>query len=66
MLAVALGACIVERHITLDKALWGSDQSCSLEADELKELCRQIQRRIEGVLGDGIKRLHPGERQNST
>ena len=62
MLAVALGACIVERHITLDKALWGSDQSCSLEADELKELCRQI-RRIEGVLGDGIKRLHPGERQ---
>ena len=62
MLAVTLGACIVERHITLDKALWGSDQSCSLEADELKELCRQI-RRIEGVLGDGIKRLHPGERQ---
>ena len=62
MLAVALGACIVERHITLDKALWGSDQSCSLEVDELKELCRQI-RRIEGVLGDGIKRLHPGERQ---
>ena len=62
MLAVALGACIVERHITLDKELWGSDQSCSLEADELTELCRQI-RRIEGVLGDGIKRLHPGERQ---
>ena len=62
MLAVALGACIVERHITLDKALWGSDQSCSLEADELKELCRQI-RRIEGVLGDGVKRLYPGERQ---
>lgn len=62
MLAVALGACIVERHITLDKALWGSDQACSLEGDELKALCRQI-RRAEGVLGDGVKRLHAGERQ---
>ena len=62
LLAVALGACIVERHITVNKALWGSDQACSLEADELQELCRQI-RSIEGVLGDGVKRLHAGERQ---
>ena len=62
LLAVALGACSVERHITVNKALWGSDQACSLEADELQELCRQI-RSIEGVFGDGIKRLHAGERQ---
>ena len=62
LLAVALGACIVERHITVDKALWGSDQACSLEADELQELCQQI-RRIEDALGDGVKRLYRGERQ---
>ena len=62
MLAVALGACVIERHITLSKELWGSDQSCSLEADELAELCAQI-RSVEQVVGDGVKRLHPGERQ---
>ena len=62
LLAVALGACSVERHITVDKALWGSDQACSLEVDELQELCRQI-RSIESIFGDGVKRLHTGERQ---
>lgn len=62
LVAVALGACIVERHITVNKSLWGSDQACSLETDELAELSAQI-RKVEQVLGEGVKRLHSGERQ---
>jgi len=54
--AVALGACVVERHITLSRALWGSDQAASLEPDELKELVRDI-RFVESALGDGMKRV---------
>ena len=54
--AVALGACVVERHITLDRTMWGSDQSASLEPDELKELVRDI-RFVESALGDGVKRV---------
>jgi len=58
--AVAVGACVVERHITLDRSMPGSDQKASLEPHELKELVSQI-RRFESVRGDGIKRLHPSE-----
>jgi N-acetylneuraminate synthase len=54
--AVALGACMVERHITLSRALWGSDQSASLEPAELNELVRDI-RFVESALGDGVKRM---------
>ncbi len=54
--AVALGACMVERHITLSRELWGSDQAASLEPDELKELVRDI-RFVESALGDGVKRV---------
>jgi len=54
--AVVMGACVVERHITLSRALWGSDQAASLEPDELKELVRDI-RFVESALGDGIKRV---------
>ncbi len=54
--AVALGACVVERHITLSRELWGSDQAASLEPDELKELVRDI-RFVESALGDGVKRV---------
>jgi N-acetylneuraminate synthase len=54
--AVALGACMVERHITLSREMWGSDQAASLEPHELKELVRDI-RFVESAMGDGVKRV---------
>jgi len=54
--AVALGACIVERHITLDRAMWGSDQAASLEPNGITRLVRDI-RLIERSMGTGEKRI---------
>jgi N-acetylneuraminate synthase len=54
--AVALGACCVERHITLDRAMWGSDHSASLEPNGLTRVCRDI-RLVETSFGDGIKKV---------
>lgn len=58
--AVAMGAVMVERHITLDRTMWGSDQAASLEPTGLQHLARDI-RIIETALGDGVKRVFPGE-----
>ncbi|HEY9438791.1 MAG TPA: N-acetylneuraminate synthase family protein [Streptomyces sp.] len=58
--AVALGAAFVERHITLDRAMWGSDQAASVEPQGLARLVRDI-RTIEASLGDGIKRVYESE-----
>lgn len=58
--AVAMGACLVERHITLDRAMWGTDQAASLEPVGLERLVRDI-RDIEMAMGDGIKRVIEGE-----
>lgn len=58
--AVALGATFVERHITLDRAMWGSDQAASVEPGGLARLVRDI-RTIETALGDGIKRVYDSE-----
>lgn len=58
--AVALGAVMVERHITLDRKMWGSDQSASIEPEELKALVQQI-RAIESAMGDGVKRVIDAE-----
>jgi len=58
--AVALGATFVERHITLDRALWGSDQAASVEPQGLEKLVRDI-RDIELALGDGIKIIYENE-----
>ncbi|WP_432921712.1 N-acetylneuraminate synthase family protein [Microbispora sp. CA-135349] len=58
--AVTLGAVTVERHITLDRAMWGSDHAASLEPTGLEHLIRDI-RIIETALGDGVKRVYPGE-----
>lgn len=58
--AVALGATAVERHITLDRAMWGSDQSASLEPHAFMDLVRDV-RIVEKALGDGVKRVMPGE-----
>jgi len=54
--AVALGACCVERHITTDRALWGSDHAASLESSGLTRMCRDI-RLIETSFGDGQKKV---------
>ena len=58
--AVALGATFVERHVTLDRAMWGSDQAASVEIGGLKRLVDAV-RDIEQALGDGIKRIHESE-----
>jgi len=58
--AAALGATAIERHITLDRTMWGSDHAASLEPTGLQHLVRDI-RIIETALGDGVKRLMPGE-----
>ena len=54
--AVAMGACIVERHITVDRAMWGSDQAASLEPNGITKLVSYI-RVVERSLGDGVKRV---------
>jgi N-acetylneuraminate synthase len=58
--AVALGAVAVERHITLDRTMWGSDHAASLEPGGFEHLVRDI-RVISEALGDGVKRVFPGE-----
>jgi N-acetylneuraminate synthase len=55
ILAVALGASSIERHITLDRTMWGSDQAASLGPEGMKMLVQDI-RKIKLILGDGIKR----------
>lgn len=60
VLAVALGADTLERHITLDKTMYGSDQSASLEKDQLEKLVTDA-RRVQPILGDGMKRIIEGE-----
>lgn len=54
--AAVLGACMVERHITLDRSMWGSDQAASLEPNGITRLVRDI-RLIEKSMGDGVKRV---------
>lgn len=58
--AVSLGAAFVERHITLDRAMWGTDQSASVEVTGFKRLVEYI-RDIEKSLGDGVKRIYESE-----
>jgi len=58
--AVALGACMVERHITLDRTMFGSDQAASLEPTGFARLCRDI-RAVEAAMGDGVKRVYDSE-----
>ena len=58
--AVALGATFIERHITLDRSMWGTDHSASLEPEGLKKLVRDI-RVVELALGDGKKKVYDSE-----
>lgn len=59
--AVARGADVLERHITLDRAMWGSDQAASVEPGGLQRLVRDV-RVIESALGDGVKRVYDSEK----
>ena len=61
--AAALGASIIEKHFTLDKAMQGPDHKASLEPDELKTMVKAI-RNIEAALGDGIKTPTDSEKKN--
>lgn len=61
VVAAVLGAQFIERHITLDRSMYGSDQAASLEAPGLRQLVA-ILRKVPGMLGDGVKRWAPGER----
>ncbi|MEK9643941.1 MAG: N-acetylneuraminate synthase family protein [Alphaproteobacteria bacterium] len=58
--AVTQGACIVERHLTLDRAMWGSDQAASVEPQGFARMVRDIHT-IEMALGDGVKRVYDSE-----
>jgi len=58
--AVALGAEMVERHITLDRSMWGTDQAASVEPQGLRKLVRDI-RTLEKAMGDGVKQVYPSE-----
>jgi N-acetylneuraminate synthase len=58
--AVALGACMVERHLTLDRAMWGSDQAASVEPGGFERLVKYI-RVSESALGDGVKKVYESE-----
>lgn len=58
--AVALGAQYVERHFTLDRSMWGTDQAASVEPAGFRRLVKDI-RLVERALGDGVKQITPGE-----
>lgn len=58
--AVAMGACIVERHLTLDRAMWGTDQAASVEVGGMMRLVSNI-RDVERSFGDGVKKVTDNE-----
>jgi N-acetylneuraminate synthase len=60
---VAIGACMVERHITLDRAMWGSDQAASVEPAGFTRLVMYV-RVSEASLGDGVKRVYASEKSS--
>ena len=60
IVAVVMGAAVVERHITLDRSMYGSDQAASLEPIGFKTMVDQI-RKVPKILGDGIKKILPAE-----
>lgn len=65
VVAAALGAAVIERHITLDRSMYGSDQAASLEENGLRQLVSTV-RKIPMMLGSGEKNWAPGEREVAT
>jgi N-acetylneuraminate synthase len=61
--AIALGASSIERHITLDRAMWGSDQAASVEPGGFERLVKYI-RVTEAALGDGVKKVYDSEKNS--
>ena len=59
--AATLGACVIERHITLDRAMWGSDQAASIEPQGFMRLVRDI-RTVERAMGDGCISIYDSEK----
>lgn len=59
--AATMGACMIERHITLDRAMWGSDQAASVEPTGFRRMVKDI-RAIETAMGDGIKVVYDSEK----
>ena len=59
--AACLGACVIERHITLDRAMWGSDQAASIEPQGFMRLVRDI-RTVEAAMGDGDIKIYDSEK----
>jgi N-acetylneuraminate synthase len=60
VVSVSLGACLVERHFTLDRAMWGTDQAASVEPQGMEKLVKYI-RVTEEALGDGVKKVYDDE-----
>ncbi len=58
--AAALGAAVIERHLTLDRAMWGSDQAASIEPHGFARLVKDLTA-VQQALGDGIKRVYDSE-----
>ncbi len=58
--AIGMGACVLERHLTLDRAMWGSDQAASVEPHGFSRLVRDV-RVVETARGDGVKRVYESE-----
>lgn len=61
--AVARGACVIEKHFTLDRNMEGPDHKASIEPDELKQMVDMI-RHVEAAIGDGVKKVSPSELKN--
>jgi N-acetylneuraminate synthase len=61
--AVALGACMLERHLTLNRAMWGSDQAASVEPGGFEKLVKYI-RVTEAGMGDGVKKVYESEQSS--
>ena len=59
-MSAILGANAVERHITIDRTLWGSDQAASLEREGIYRVVRDIHQ-ISAIMGDGVKRVYDSE-----
>ena len=60
--ACYLGASFIERHITLDRTMWGTDQAASLSIDGLEELVKSI-KKVKKILGDGKKKVTKEEKE---
>lgn len=62
LVAVALGATVIERHITIDRAMWGTDQAASIEIEGIRRLSRDLHK-VNTWLGDGVKRVTDAEKK---